>query len=1166
MSSPIPLGPFDLLRRIGGGGMGEVWEGAHRTQRLPVAVKILPHVGRGLAALRSEVRAMARLDHPAIAAVHDMGVLPEATASASGGRLTAGSPFLVMELCHGGDLVRWCGRLRWSDARAVLLSLLDALAHAHARGVIHRDIKPANVLLGSWQDLRPGPKLVDFGVAWSLRESGALRLAGTPAYMAPEQLQAAAPGPWTDLYALGRLALAVVAGSPSAVTHPPEAAPEGFLPWVSRLLQVDPRDRYACAADAAEALRALGGAADATAIREDLEHLGDPDGARQASLTVDGLLDGVTMPLGLADPTGDDLLSAPTVNVTLAAPTTDGLLDGSTTPLDGHAVTAPAAPDVPPAPLRRATPPDTWRRAGPERRHPPLLGTGLSLHGLRAVPLVGREPQQDRLWAALLEVIAARRPRVVVLHGPSGSGRGHLARWLGERAQELGAARVLALQGGPRPLAAGLRRLLRCEQLPLTACVRRLADALGDDGPIALAEALALVSDDPAEACVQAGLPPVRFKTSAERIEAAISLIGQLSATRALVVLVPRAPESPLGLRLLARLCATEGPVLAVATARDEAMAVPDEGFAALLDRDAVERLAVGPLDPEAHHRLIQEILGFSGALGEQVARRTAGNPQLALLTLDHLVSQGLLEPGPHGFRLREGAALRMPEDLQSAWDERVERLLGGWPEARALALERAAVLGQAVEPLDWADACAADGLDAGTRAAALDALLSAGLARRGGDAGTWSFGTPMLREALLRHGSRAGRLADHHRACADMLEAREDRDPPQQERLAEHLIACGAGRRALPPLLEAIAAARKRGELAHTEGLLDRFEARCVGLPEDDPMPAEATLERWRLALNRGGITELRPRITALLAQARRHGWATIEAHAALCEVIGLRQAGRLEESVAVGREGLAVAERLGLSNLAGKLHYTNMLSLLRLGRRDEAMTHLEAVDRHMRAEGDDLMRASAELYRGRLLQWRGEYAPARVHLEEALRIWRAHGERLFCAMGCNTLGDIARFQGRLDEAEALYTEARALFARMGPRKMDTVVFNLGLLRLEQGAYVEGRALLEREVARYKATGTPIQGAVAGLCLLPVWAAEGDWDRLVQELDEAEAVLQHIGHEQHDGPRSAEHAARLARAAGQHTLARRLLVFAAAQWRRMDVAGEADRVEALIG
>ena len=80
-SPGTPIEP--IVEKLGGGGMGEVWEGAHRTQRLPVAVKILPHVGRGLAALRSEVRAMARLDHPAIAAVHDMGVLPEATASAN---------------------------------------------------------------------------------------------------------------------------------------------------------------------------------------------------------------------------------------------------------------------------------------------------------------------------------------------------------------------------------------------------------------------------------------------------------------------------------------------------------------------------------------------------------------------------------------------------------------------------------------------------------------------------------------------------------------------------------------------------------------------------------------------------------------------------------------------------------------------------------------------------------------------------------------------------------------------------------------------------------------------------------------------------------------------------------------------------------------------------
>ncbi|MCB9744797.1 MAG: serine/threonine-protein kinase PknK [Alphaproteobacteria bacterium] len=661
MPSPIPLGPFDLLRRIGGGGMGEVWEGVHRAQRLPVAVKVLPQVGDGLERLRAEVRAMARLDHPCVAAVYDMGVLPAEAAVASRGQLEAGSPYLVLERCHGGDLVPWCGRLPWSAAHALLRALLEALAHAHARGVVHRDIKPSNVLLGSWQDLRPGPKLIDFGIAWSLQESGALPQAGTPAYMAPEQRAGGEQGPWTDLYALGRLALALLTGSPNP-TLAPVGTPEGLLPWVARLLRADPRERYACAADAADALRALPAGEGASAI---LEELG-VDPGRQLAVdngTFDGLLDGLTTLAASSEPTWDGLSDAAPPR---PAFTHDGLLDGATTPIDLEAGGAPVTLDVTPAPRSQATPPADWRRETAWLRPPLMLGTGLSLHGLRAVPLVGREAQQDALWRALLEVVEAGVARVSLLHGPAGSGRGHLARWLGEQAEELGVACVVELGEGARPLAAGLRRALRGERLGPNALADRLRAALGDD-PLALAEALSLISEDPARACAQTGLMLAAFKTPAERVEAAVALLERLAGARPVVLLAPRAAASSLVLRLLGRLGAGRAPIFALGTVRDEELAAPSPLLTRLLG-GPVELVEVGPLTPDAHDRLIQEALGFSGALGDQVARRTAGNPQLALLTLDHLVRDGLVEPGPRGFRLTPGASLHVPADLHGAW------------------------------------------------------------------------------------------------------------------------------------------------------------------------------------------------------------------------------------------------------------------------------------------------------------------------------------------------------------------------------------------------------------------------------------------------------------------------------------------------------------------
>src|SRR6266542_3157548 len=192
-----PPGRYEVLEPIGAGGMGVVYAARDHQLRRTVALKMLQPAGVGETSearmrgrLLREARAMARLSHPNVLAVYDVGELD-------------GQVFLAMELIEGGTLTAWLREKRrsWREVLAVFLEAARGLAAAHAAGLIHRDFKPDNVLVGA--DGRA--RVTDFGLASALapiqgegvgggdsQPAGSLSvtaLAGSPAYMAPEQLR-----------------------------------------------------------------------------------------------------------------------------------------------------------------------------------------------------------------------------------------------------------------------------------------------------------------------------------------------------------------------------------------------------------------------------------------------------------------------------------------------------------------------------------------------------------------------------------------------------------------------------------------------------------------------------------------------------------------------------------------------------------------------------------------------------------------------------------------------------------------------------------------------------------------------------------------------------------------------------------------------------------------
>jgi tetratricopeptide (TPR) repeat protein len=198
------LGPYRLIREIGAGGMGVVYEAEDTRLRRRVAIKLLPpEYSRERAAKQRflrEARAAAALDHPNICTVHDVGD--------SDGQL-----YIVMAYYEGETLKERLerGSLAVNEACQVTIQVARGLARAHEAGIIHRDIKPANVMLTR----RGEAKILDFGIAKTRSDTSLTRTGGspgTPAYMSPEQAQGKAVDARTDLWSLGALLYEMLAG------------------------------------------------------------------------------------------------------------------------------------------------------------------------------------------------------------------------------------------------------------------------------------------------------------------------------------------------------------------------------------------------------------------------------------------------------------------------------------------------------------------------------------------------------------------------------------------------------------------------------------------------------------------------------------------------------------------------------------------------------------------------------------------------------------------------------------------------------------------------------------------------------------------------------------------------------------------------------------------
>jgi serine/threonine-protein kinase len=290
----VIAGKYRVLRLIGSGGMGRVWEGAHTTLGTRVAIKLIrsqfARQPEARARFEIEARAAARLQSKHAVHVFDYGLTPE------------GLPYIVMEFLEGeslSDAIVRRGSLPPFEVAQIIGQAARALSKAHAAGIVHRDLKPDNIFLARSDEPVEGlpyvVKLVDFGIAKMFEPppapgespramGGPTRegsVVGTPNFMAPEQLAIGGdPGPRTDLWSLGACTFAAMTGrlpfegdilgdivlkvcaAPMPVPSTVKAAvPPGFDAWFARACSRDPAKRFQTAEELVQALAGVCGVA-----------------------------------------------------------------------------------------------------------------------------------------------------------------------------------------------------------------------------------------------------------------------------------------------------------------------------------------------------------------------------------------------------------------------------------------------------------------------------------------------------------------------------------------------------------------------------------------------------------------------------------------------------------------------------------------------------------------------------------------------------------------------------------------------------------------------------------------------------------------------------------------------------------------------------------------
>lgn len=1148
----IRLGAFELVGPLGAGGMGKVWHGRHSEAGTDVAIKVMrqevmddPEYRQ---AFEMEVRSVASLDHPHIVTILDYGQIPQNLAGVDQD-LQPGSPYLVMEYARGGAVDDYFNRLRWPDLRELLLIILDALAHAHAREVIHRDLKPENILVGC------GPnwdvKLTDFGLAYAsdkFLDSGEVETAwGTPQYMAPEQLRGLwrEYGPWTDLYGLGCMAYELICGSwpfdgetpwdigqahinePIPALKPRFPVPEGTEQWIRKLLAKDRAHRFTHAADAGYALGQL-------PSLEEKQRFGV-------------LFQAPTM-RGMAQAVPEDATSQvstqlfPSLVATTKNPPQSDLIQIPTEP-------ASLVFELPPLP-------NDWRPKFESQLSNELMGISLGLFGLRAVPMVGREEERDKLWRLLREVHTRKESRIILVEGAAGTGKSELVRRMAWRARETGGARVLSafhspVLGPTEGLIPMVDRFLKATRIAPETRPYHLEKALHGEGlseSFDLRALMALFEGVDRRESGKLGRKAMLGRE--ERYAILYRFLALLSEKRPVWLWLD---DVQWGLDTLgfveyieAEQATNPAALFVVMTARTEALRErPSEARAVqeLMESPRAARLLLDGLDQEESRKLVRQLLRLDEELANHILQRSGGIPLFAVQLVDDWVARGKLQMGREGFMLKPGADIAIPDDLHELWERRIQGFLETRAPETLYYLELAAALGQEVDEREWLEAQRLAGMP--VISGLVERLVDENLARRMG--GSWQFAHGLLQESLERGAREAGRWAALNRTCAQMLETiYDEQELGLAERVAWHWIEAGEPARALEPLSLAIDLGVERSDFEHAEDLIAWRDEICE--PGDVFWLLKGKVDRARVAGRRGAYQRCAEIAEEAAREAQAEGMVHVAAQAMVWAGLGFRAIGSLKRAEEfLSRAGKFFANQ-GEKQLMAQC-------VLELGRVAEQRGDFELARGHFE-HSRGLFKELEDVYGvaqcfnalGDARRQSGDYAGARQASLAALERFETLGNLAGIADCLNDLAELAMMQGQLEDGRRFAEEAVRLYRSVGSDDVYFVRLNLGMIYLEGESFAEAASLFESLVKVFDQKALKALAAQARAGLLAARLSMGSWEMVGELLTQIEEAFRITGVRNRQVTRALGRAIEKARSAGEPGLAQRLAALARVQ------------------